>query len=93
MQKELVQLYSLEKNYGDAILLQTEIINQSSFKARALFERAQLYDLTNQPELAIADLTSAQYHLTNIPDHKKVVESIMLLKHSIDYMLEDLSEK
>ena len=93
LQKELVHIYSLEKKYDEAILLQTEIINQSSFKARAFYERATLYQQTNQSELAIADLNSAQYYLTNIPDRKKEVESIILLKQNIDWLLKELGEK
>lgn len=83
----LIQIYKSEGMYEDAILIQTKLIEESDFKIRLYYERAQTFLELQSPALAQADLQSALAHWDELPTNKKDLESMIVLRQNMTALL------
>ena len=92
LQKRLINLYMSSKQYGEAIRVQTSIIEHSKLKIRPYFERAQLYVELQSEDKAKEDLTTALSLMNDLPDHKKSIASLANLKTEMSALLTELEK-
>lgn len=87
LQQKLVSIYAQQEKWTDAIKAQDEIIQQSSMKARPLYERATLHIRAGQVEKAKDDLLTALEALDQLPMNKQEIVSLKILRADIQSLL------
>lgn len=90
LEKELVGVYLHFNRLDEAIRIQTDIIDRWAFKTKPYYERAKLYSLSGDTDLAIKDLNTALYELDSLPDYKSSTPAMKTLKAEILSLLNQL---
>jgi|GEM_PF-6453257 len=90
LQKELIRDYLQHQDYKSALALQTELIDHAINKAIPLYDRAVIYQATDQKSLAIDDLLNALSLLDRLPEHKKNLPALIELQLKMHALLNQL---
>lgn len=90
LQKELIRLYVDQKDYKGALIEQSLWIDRATYKASPLLERARIYLLAGERDLAQIDLENALIELSKLPSYKQGVPGMVELKERIEHLLTQL---
>lgn len=90
LQKELIRLYLEQKDYKSALIEQSLWIERATYKASPLLDRARIYLLAGENDMAQTDLENALIELSALPSYKQSVPGMLVLKERIENLLTQL---
>jgi len=92
LEKQLVELYEEQKNFEQAIKIQSALLDQATNKAISYFTRAELYIKADNLTSAKLDLQQALLAIDQLPDNKRSLAVMMEYRSKIESTLTKLNE-